>query len=73
MNELYVILAGVLHGSVLEPVLYLLYTADISSTYEVFTATFDDDTVVMTTHDNPIVAQLKLQKSLHNLQIRQKR
>jgi hypothetical protein len=35
-------------GSVLGPILYLLYTSDIPTTEDTFLATFADDTVVLT-------------------------
>lgn len=60
--------SGVPQGSVLGPVLYLLYTADLPTSLRVTTATYADDTAILATHKNPILASQRLQESLTLIQ-----
>ena len=55
------IAAGVLQSSVLGPILYLLYTADIPSHNDTTLAIFADDIVVLSPHANHNVAASRLQ------------
>ena len=60
--------SGVPQGSVLGPVLYLIYTADLPTTNNSICATFADDTVIMASHENPDKASIYLQENLNKIQ-----
>jgi hypothetical protein len=55
-------------GSVLGPLLYLLYTADLPTSPEFTTATFSDDNAVVAMDSDPAIASQKLQTDLLAIQ-----
>ena len=58
--------AGVPQGSILGPLLYLLYTRDLPlpQSDQVEIGTFADDTVALSVHSSPVSASFQLQDYL---------
>lgn len=68
-TSLHGIQSGVPQGSVLGPLLYILFTYDIPIYPGITLATFADDTALLSTHDNPVQASQELQIGLNYLAI----
>lgn len=56
--------AGVPQGSILGPVLYTIFTADLPQSSNVTIATYADDTAILASNDSPAEASRILQQSL---------
>lgn len=67
-TKLHNIEAGVPQGSVLGPVLYLLFTSDLPISDNSLTSTFADDTAIMVTNKNPQTASRELQEHLSQIE-----
>jgi hypothetical protein len=59
--------AAVPQGIVLGPVLYIFYTSDFL-TSDNTTATFANDTAILTTYDDPALASVKLQATISKIE-----
>jgi len=55
-------------GSVLVPMLYLVYTSDLPTTENTITGTFADDTVILASHEDPMAASTRLQQHINLLE-----
>jgi hypothetical protein len=67
-TKLYTTQSGVPQGSILGPILYSTFTADIPETEQTMTATYADDTAIVASHQNPIAASRKLQNHLNQFE-----
>jgi len=63
-SDCYEVRSGALQGSVLGPLLYLLFTADLPTTDYTTIATFADDMGLLAVHRDPAVASQRLQSHL---------
>jgi hypothetical protein len=61
-------LSGVLQGSILGPLLYTLYTADIPQSPLTTLSIYADDTAIFSTHHNPDTATSNLQRHLQSIE-----
>lgn len=68
ITDIHKINSGIPQGSVLGPIMYLLYTADLPTAPNATTATYADDTAVLVTHSDPIVTSRLLQENLNHIQ-----
>ena len=68
-TSLHPVLSAVTQGRVLGPLLYLFYTADSPTTVDSTTATFADDTGVLTTHEDPAIVTRRLKTYLNKIQL----
>ena len=67
VTNLFQIKAGVPQGSVLGPILYLLFTYDLPISNNVVIGTFADDTAILASACNATSASHKLQESLNEI------
>jgi len=68
VSALFPINSGVPQGSVLGPMLYLLFTSDLPQAPNVTIGTFADDTVILTCHTDVLRASFCLQEYLNIIQ-----
>ena len=60
--------AGIHQGSVLGPLLFSIYTADLPISTEITITTFADDTALLASHANPIIVSSTLQRDLDSME-----
>ena len=62
-------MADVPKRSFLGPTLYLIFTADLPTNDKVLTSTFADDTAILSSHNNPVIASVELNDYLKSMEI----
>jgi hypothetical protein len=60
--------AGAPQDSILGPILYTVFTADLPEAEQTLTATYANDTAILESHEDPLVATSNLQTHLHRLE-----
>ena len=60
--------AGIPQGSILGPLLFSIYTADLPILTEITVATFADDTALLASHAKPIIVSFTLQRYLNSME-----
>lgn len=68
VSDYHQIMSGVPQGSVLGPLLYLIYSSDTPTTENTLIATFADDTAILATSETPQLAAEHLQHHLDLIQ-----
>ena len=64
-SDLNPIAAGIPQGTILEPILYLIYTSDVPTSSNFFTATFADDTALLATGKSVEESSAVLQNAIN--------